>query len=77
VNWSNPQKSNDSRVFIGENQGSPGIGMAVTRWLVSKRVSMVGADSCCMQVQPALKPEAGNVRVKGATASPVRPVAVR
>jgi kynurenine formamidase len=112
VNWNNPQKYNDSRFFVGENQGSPGIGMEVTRWLVSKRVSMVGADSCCVQVQPALKPEAGNVhhelffngifmlenmdlrelardrvyeflylnlteRIKGATGSPVRPVAIR
>ena len=112
VNWTNPQKYNDSRFFVGENQGSPGIGIEVARWLTSRKVSMVGADSCCVQVQPALKPGAGNVhhellfngvfllenmdlrelardrvyeflylnlteRIKGATGSPVRPVAVR
>jgi len=112
VNWNNPQKYNDSRFFVGENQGSPGIGIEVARWLTSRRVSMVGADSCCVQVQPALKPGSGNVhhellfngvfllenmdlrelardrvyeflyvnlteRIKGATGSPVRPIAVR
>jgi kynurenine formamidase len=112
VNWNNPQKYNDSRFFVGENQGSPGIGIEVARWLTFKRVSMVGADSCCVQVQPALKPGSGNVhhellfngvfllenmdlrelarervyeflyvnlteRIKGATGSPVRPIAVR
>jgi hypothetical protein len=61
VNWNNAQKYNDSRFFVGENQGSPGIGVEVARWLVAKRASMAGADSCCVQVQPALKPEAGNV----------------
>ena len=112
VNWNNPQKYNDSRFFVGENQGSPGIGIEVARWLISKKVSMAGADSCCVQVQPALKPGSGNVhhelffagifllenmdlrelardrvyeflylnlteRIKGATGSPVRPVAIR
>ena len=28
------------------------IGLEVARWLVSKRVSMTGADSCCVQAQP-------------------------
>ena len=112
VNWGNPQKYNDSRFFVGENQGSPGIGVEVARWLSSRKVSMVGADSCCVQVQPALKPGTGNVhhellfggvfmlenmdlrelardrvyeflyvnlteRIKGATGSPVRPIAIR
>jgi kynurenine formamidase len=112
VNWNNPQKYNDSRFFVGENQGSPGIGLEVARWLVSKRVSMAGADSCCVQVQPPVMPGPRTVhhellnngvlmlesmdlrelardrvyeflylnlteRIKGATGSPVRPIAVR
>ena len=112
VNWNNPQKYNDSRFFVGENQGSPGIGVDVARWLISKKVSMAGADSCCVQVQPSVTPNSGNVhhelffagifllenmdlrelardrvyeflylnlteRIKGATGSPVRPVAIR
>lgn len=112
VHWSNPQKYNDSRFFVGENQGSPGIGLEVARWLVSKRVSMAGADSCCVQVQPPITPGPRTVhhelllngvlmlenmdlrelardrvyeflylnlteRIKGATGSPVRPIAVR
>jgi kynurenine formamidase len=112
VNWGSPQKYNDSRFFVGENLGSPGIGIEVARWLVSKRVSMAGADSCCVQVQPPVNPSDPSVhhelffggvfmlenmdlrelardgvyeflylnlteRLKGATGSPVRPVAVR
>jgi kynurenine formamidase len=112
VNWANPQKYNDSRFFVGENQGSPGIGLEVARWLVSKRVSMTGADSCCVQAQPPVMPGPRTVhhellnngvlmlenmdlrelardrvyeflylnlteRIKGATGSPVRPIAVR
>jgi kynurenine formamidase len=112
VNWNNAQKYNDSRFFVGENQGSPGIGLEVARWLVSKRVSMAGADSCCVQAQPAVMPGPRTVhhellnngvlmlenmdlrelardrvyeflylnlteRIKGATGSPVRPIAVR
>jgi hypothetical protein len=30
--WNNPQKYNDARFFVGENQGSPGIGVEVARW---------------------------------------------
>jgi kynurenine formamidase len=112
VNWNNPQKYNDSRFFVGENQGSPGIGLEVARWLVSKRVSMTGADSCCVQAQPPVMPGPRTVhhellnngvlmlenmdlrelardrvyeflylnlteRIRGATGSPVRPIAVR
>jgi len=112
VHWTNPQKYNDSRFFVGENQGSPGIGLEVARWLVSKRVSMTGADSCCVQAQPPVMPGPRTVhhellnngvlmlenmdlrelardrvyeflylnlteRIKGATGSPVRPIAVR
>jgi len=110
--WSNPQKYNDARFFVGENQGSPGIGVEVARWAVGKKASMVGADSCCVTIQPPTKPELGNVhhellfggvgmlenmdlrelardrvyeflylnlteRIRGATGSPVRPVAIR
>ena len=112
MHWENPAKYNDSRFFVGENQGSPGIGVEVSRWAVEKKASMVGADSCCVTIQPPVKPELGNVhhellfggvgmlenmdlrelardrvyeflyvnlveRIKGATGSPVRPIAVR
>jgi kynurenine formamidase len=111
AHWTNPSRYNDSRVGVGENEGSPGIGPEVARWLVSRKVSMVGADSCCVQIMPPTGP--GNVhhilfleegigmlenmelsdvardrvyeflflnltlRIKGATGSPVRPIAVR
>ena len=112
VHWNNPQKYNDARFFVGENQGSPGIGVEVARWAVAKKASMVGADSCCVTIQPPTRPELGNVhhellfggvmmlenmdlrelardrvyeflylnlteRVRGATGSPVRPIAIR
>ena len=112
ANWGKPQKYNDGAFFVGENNGSPGIGHEVANWLVAKKVSMVGADSCCVMIQPPLKPEAVTVhqallfggvyilenmelrelakdkayeflylnlteRIKGATGSPVRPVAIR
>ncbi|MBI4888150.1 MAG: cyclase family protein [Acidobacteria bacterium] len=112
VYWTSPQKYNDARFFVGENQGSPGIGVEVSRWAVARKASMVGADSCCVTIQPPVKPELGNVhhellfggvgmlenmdlrelardrvyeflylnlteRIKGATGSPVRPIAVR
>ena len=111
VNWTNPSKYNDSFVGTGENEGSPGIGGEVARWLVTRRPSMVGGDSCCVQIMPPTP--SGNVhhtlfleegipllenmelkdvardevyeflflnltiRIKGATGSPVRPIAVR
>ena len=110
--WNNGAKYNDARFFVGENQGSPGIGVEVARWAVEKKASMVGADSCCVTIQPPTRPELGNVhhellfggvmmlenmdlrelardrvyeflylnlteRIRGATGSPVRPVAVR
>lgn len=110
VHWTNPSRYNDSRVGVGDNEGSPGIGPEVARWLVTRKVSMVGADSCCVQIMPPTRP--GNVhhilfleegigllenmelrdlardgayeflflnltlRIKGATGSPVRPIAV-
>ena len=112
VHWNNPQKYNDARFFVGENQGSPGIGVEVARWAVEKKAAMVGADSCCVTIQPPTRPELGNVhhellfggvlmlenmdlrelardrvyeflyvnvteRVRGATGSPVRPIAMR
>jgi kynurenine formamidase len=95
----------------GENQGSPGIGGEVARWLVARRVAVVGADSCCVEVRPRLGTDnvhhilfrsegismienmvfdelardevyeflflALTERIKGATGSPVRPIAVR
>ena len=110
--WNNAQKYNDARFFVGENQGSPGIGVEVARWAVEKKASMVGADSCCVTIQPPTRPELGNVhhellfggvnmlenmdlrelardrvyeflylnlteRIRGATGSPVRPIAIR
>jgi kynurenine formamidase len=111
AHWGNPSRYNDSRVGVGDNEGSPGIGPEVARWLVSRKVSMVGGDSCCVQIMPPTEP--GNVhhilfleegigllenmllseiaadevyeflflnltlRIKGATGSPVRPIAVR
>ena len=112
VHWNNGPKYNDARFFVGENQGSPGIGVEVARWAVEKKASMVGADSCCVTIQPPTRPELGNVhhellfggvmmlenmdlrelardgvyeflylnlteRIRGATGSPVRPIAVR
>lgn len=112
VNWDKPQKYNDGNFFVGENKGSPGIGHEAAEWLVSKKISMVGADSCCVMIQPPLTPETYTVhhvllfggvyilenmdlrelakdkayeflylnlteRIKGATGSPVRPVAIR
>ena len=112
VHWGNPAKYNDARFFVGENQGSPGIGVEVARWAVEKKASMVGADSCCVTIQPPVRPELGNVhhellfggvmmlenmdlrelardrvyeflylnlteRIRGATGSPVRPLAIR
>jgi kynurenine formamidase len=111
VYWTNPSRYNDSFFGVGENEGSPGIGAEVARWLASRKVSIVGADSCCVQIMPPVGPE--NVHhilflregipllenmelrelandevyeflyltltlpIKGATGSPVRPVAVR
>jgi kynurenine formamidase len=111
VYWTNPSRYNDARFGVGENEGSPGIGPEVARWLVTRKISMVGADSCCVQIMPPTRP--GNVhhilffdegisllenmelaeltrdevyeflflnltlRIKGATGSPVRPIAVR
>ena len=111
VNWSNPSRYNDSFVGTGDNEGSPGIGGEVARWLVTRRPSMVGGDSCCVQIMPPspsgnvhhtlflgegipllenmeLKDVARDevyeflflnltIRIKGATGSPVRPIAVR
>lgn len=110
VNWTNPSRYNDRRVGVGDNEGSPGIGPDVAHWLVQRKVSMVGADSCCVQVNPRTGPERVHhilffkegipllenmelrelardeayeflflnlpLRIKGATGSPVRPIAV-
>lgn len=112
VNWSNPSKYNDSRFGVGDNKGSPGIGHEVAKWLASKKVAMVGADSCCVMLMPQAQGDTYNMhldllmhgvyllenmdlrelagdkvyeflyvnlteRIKGATGSPVRPIAIR
>ena len=55
-NWGNPSLYNDSRVGTGQNDGSPGIGVDVARWLADRKVSLVGADSCCVEVIPNSDP---------------------
>lgn len=111
VNWDNPSKYNDSYIGTGENEGSPGIYADVVRLLIERKISLVGADSCCVEVRP--RPGVENVhrmlflgegiamlenmelrelaadevyeflfiglpeRIKGATGSPMRPIAVR
>lgn len=112
VNWGNPSKYNDSYVGVGENEGSPGIGGEVANWIVDMKASIVGADSCCIEVRPRPDPTiivhhilfrkegvtmlenmvfddlardevyeflflALTERIKGATGSMVRPIAVR
>lgn len=112
VNWGNPSKYNDNFIGRGENEGSPGIGGEVANWLVDRKVALVGADTCCVEVRPRKDPDAivhhilfrkegvtmiENMvfdelvrdevyeflflalteRIKGATGSMVRPIAVR
>ncbi len=52
TNWGNPSKYNDARIGEGLNNGSPGIGIEVARWIVERKASLVGADSCCVEVDP-------------------------
>jgi kynurenine formamidase len=113
VHWTDPSRYNDGRVGNGENNGSPGLGGQVARWLTARKVSVAGADTCCVQASPPVTPEPMGVhgelslkegihilenldlrelardrvyeflficttlRIKGATGSPVRPIAVR
>ncbi len=112
VHWGNPSKYNDSYVGVGENEGSPGIARAGAEWVVEKKASIVGADSCCVEVRPRPDPTAivhhilfrkegvtmlENMvfdelaadevyeflflglpeRIKGATGSMMRPIAIR
>ena len=110
VHWTNPSRYNDSYVGTGDNEGSPGIGADVARWLVTRKASLVGGDSCCVEVMPRTGPNVHNIlfrsegipllenmelkdlardevyeflfltlpeRIKGATGSPARPIAVR
>jgi kynurenine formamidase len=56
-NWGNPSLYNDSRVGVGQNDGSPGIGPAVARWIAERKASVVGADSCCVEVRPTSDPK--------------------
>ena len=58
VHWGNPSKYNDSYVGVGENEGSPGIAREGAEWVVEKKASMVGADSCCVEVRPRPDPAA-------------------
>jgi len=51
-NWENPSLYNDSRIGVGQNNGSPGIGVPVARWVGERKASLVGADSCCVEVDP-------------------------
>ena len=111
INWGNPSKYNDSYIGVGENEGSPGIYGDIVHVLIERKISLVGADSCCVEVRP--RPGVENVhrmlflgegipmlenmelrelaadevyeflfiglpeRIKGATGSPMRPMAVR
>jgi len=112
VHWGNASKYNDSYVGVGENEGSPGIGGEVADWIVDRKASIVGADSCCIEVRPRPDPDiivhhvlfrkegvtmlenmvfeelardevyeflflALTERIKGATGSMVRPIAIR
>jgi kynurenine formamidase len=114
VNWGNPPKYNDANYDHPENNGSPGIGVAVARWLAERKVALVGADSCCVEVIPNPDPALFHpvhqelitlhgiymlenldlraladdevyrflfifnpLRLKGATGSPGRPLAIR
>jgi kynurenine formamidase len=111
VHWTNPSKYNDSFIGTGENQGSPGIGAEVAKWLIERKVGLVGGDSCCVEVRGPVPKESVHhllflghgipllenldlaelardgaseflflglpERIKGATGSPIRPIAVR
>ncbi|WCT79220.1 cyclase family protein [Novosphingobium humi] len=112
ANWDNPSKYNDGHFWVGENKGSPGINHEVAKWMVSKKVSIVGADTCCVMMMPQPEGDAYNLhvdllpygvflmenldlrelakdkayeflylnlteRLRGATGSPVRPIAIR
>lgn len=56
-NWGNASLYNDSRIGVGQNNGSPGIGVAVARWIAERKASLVGADSCCVEVDPNPDPK--------------------
>lgn len=56
-NWKHPSRYNDARVGTGENEGSPGIGIEVAQWIAERKVSLVGADSCCVEVDPNPDPK--------------------
>ena len=53
VNWNTPDRYNDGYVGRGRNEGSPGIYAEVGHWLADKKISLVGADSCCVEVRPS------------------------
>jgi kynurenine formamidase len=56
-NWGNASLYNDSRIGVGQNNGSPGIGVAAARWIAERKASLVGADSCCVEVDPNPDPK--------------------
>jgi kynurenine formamidase len=56
-NWKNPSAYNDARFGTGENNGSPGIGVEVARWIAERKASLVGADSCCVEIDPNPNPK--------------------
>jgi len=56
-NWGNPSLYNDSRIGVGQNNGSPGIGLEVARWIAARKASLAGADSCCVEVDPNPDPK--------------------
>jgi len=56
-NWGNPSLYNDSRIGVGQNKGSPGIGIEVARWIAARKASLAGADSCCVEVDPNPDPK--------------------
>ena len=56
-NWGNASLYNDARFGLGQNNGSPGIGVPVARWIAERKASLVGADSCCVEVDPNPDPK--------------------
>lgn len=56
-NWKNPSLYNDAAIGVGQNNGSPGIGLEVARWIGERKASLVGADSCCVEVDPNPNPK--------------------
>jgi kynurenine formamidase len=83
-NWGNPSLYNDGRVGIGANDGSPGIGVDVARWLAEliTRNGILLLENLDLR---ALAEDAAYeflfifspTKFKGATGSPGGPLAIR